>query len=110
MIWLGRLEGVENEVIEALFSSYFVHGDDVGDRETLVHIALVAGIDRKRAENFFSSNEGVEEILEEEKIARNLRISSVPTVFINGVYAFSGAQNVEVIKELFKKANMEEHS
>lgn len=110
LIWLGRLEGLEKEVIDALFSSYFIHGDDVGDLDALVQIAMEAGIDRKQAENFFSSNEGVEEILEEEKIARNLRISSVPTVFINGVYAFSGAQSVEVIKELFKKANMEEHS
>jgi predicted DsbA family dithiol-disulfide isomerase len=110
LIWLGRSEGVQNEVVEALFSSYFVHGADVGDRDTLVQIAIEAGIDRKRVDDFFSSNEGVEEVMKEEEIARNARISAVPSVYFNGVYAFSGAQSAEVITELLKRANQEEES
>lgn len=110
LIWLGRLEGVQNEIVEALFSYYFVQGHDVGDRNTLIQIALEAGINRERAESFFSSNKGVEEVIEEEKIAHNLRISSVPSVFINGEYAFSGAQSAQAIKELLKIANREEEA
>lgn len=110
LIWLGRAEGVQNEVVEGLFSSYFVHGDDVGDRDTLVQIAIEAGIDRKRVDDFFSSNEGVEEVKKEEEIARNARISAVPSVYINGGYAFSGAQSTEAITELLKRANQEEES
>ena len=33
LIWLARVEGVQDAVVEALFQAYFVDALDVGDRE-----------------------------------------------------------------------------
>jgi predicted DsbA family dithiol-disulfide isomerase len=97
LIWLAGKEGVQDAVVEALFSGYFVEGRDVGDAEVLVDIAVRAGIKRARAETFFASTEGVAEVSELALAARRGAISGVPTFVINGEPAFSGAQRSELM-------------
>lgn len=92
LIWLAGQEGVQDAVVEALFSAYFVEGRDVGDVGVLIEIGTSVGIARDRAQAFFAGQVGVEEVSEAALSARRGGISGVPTFLINGQRAFSGAQ------------------
>lgn len=104
LIWLAGNKGVQDAVVEALFSAYFVEGRDVGDVDVLVDLATGAGIERVRAQAFFASTEGVEEVSESALAARRGGISGVPTVVISGQPAFSGAQRPELMLAHLKSA------
>jgi predicted DsbA family dithiol-disulfide isomerase len=97
LIWLAGKEGAQDAVVEALFSAYFVEGRDVGDVDVLVDIAAGAGIGQARAQAFFASTEGVEEVSDLALAARRGAISGVPTFVINGRPMFSGAQRPELM-------------
>jgi predicted DsbA family dithiol-disulfide isomerase len=95
LIWLADQEGVQDAVVEALFSAYFVEGLDVGDVGVLSNIGVKSGIDSVRMQNFFSSTFGVAEVSQAVLSARHSGVSGVPTFVINGQAAFSGAQRPE---------------
>src|ERR1700731_3223506 len=58
LIWLAGQEGVQDAVVEALSSAYFVEGRDIGDVNVLSDIAAGADIASDRADIFFPSKEG----------------------------------------------------
>jgi predicted DsbA family dithiol-disulfide isomerase len=97
LIWLGGREGVQDRIVEALFSAYFVEGRDIGDVAVLTDIAAHSGIALDRAQAFFAGDEGVEEVAEAALSARSGGISGVPTFVINGRQAFSGALRSELM-------------
>src|SRR5690242_1110425 len=49
LIWLAGREGVQDEVMEAVFKAYFTQGRDIGDREVLEDCAVEGGLDRTTA-------------------------------------------------------------
>ena len=79
----------------ALLEAYFSSGLDVGNSKVLAEIAATIGLSEKDAAAFLASEEGVEEVMEEEKEARNAGVNGVPFFVINGQPAFSGAQSPE---------------
>jgi predicted DsbA family dithiol-disulfide isomerase len=97
LIWLAGQEGVQDAVVEALFSAYFVEGRDIGKVNLLCDIAAGAGIARERADTLFAGKEGVAEVSASALAARRSGISSVPTFVINGIPAFSGAQRPDLM-------------
>ena len=97
LIWLAEQEGVQDAVVEGLFSAYFVEGRDVGDKEVLADLAAAAGIDRARASVFLAGTEGADEVAEAEAASKRSGINGVPTFVINGRPAFSGAQRAELM-------------
>lgn len=99
LIWLAEQEGVQDTVVESLFSAYFVEGRDVGDLDTLIDIASAAGIERNRVEAYFASEEGMAEIAEHLLSARLGEVASVPTFIINGQVVFSGGLRPELMLE-----------
>src|SRR5271163_1772995 len=56
--WLAEKEGVQDAVVEGLFSAYFVQGRDVGDKVVLADVAAAAGIDKERALAFLAGTRG----------------------------------------------------
>ena len=69
LIWLAEQEGVQDAVVEGLFSAYFVEGRDVGDKGVLADLAA-AGIDRARASVFLAGTEGADEVAEAEAASK----------------------------------------
>lgn len=102
LIWLAGREGIQDDLVEALFQSYFTQGEDISDRSILIEIAQRTGLSAARVENFFYSGEGVEEVRQEEKKARQLEIGSVPFFVVNK-FGLSGAQLPDVFIALFEK-------
>ncbi len=97
LIWLAKQEGVQDAVVEGLFSAYFVEGRDVGDKGVLADLAATAGVDRARAKVFLAGTEGADEVAEAEAASKRSGMSGVPTFVINGRPALSGAQPAELM-------------
>ena len=90
--------------MEALFRSYFVEGENIGDLKTLAHAAVEAGLDRTGIEKFLASEKGVVEVKAEEAVGRRLGIRGVPYFVLNGRVAISGAQPPNVFVSAFQQA------
>ena len=77
--------------MERLFQGYFEEGLDLNDRQILVRQAVEGGILAADAERLLASDEGRADVLREEVHFKSLGVSGVPTFFLNGEAAFSGA-------------------
>jgi predicted DsbA family dithiol-disulfide isomerase len=104
LIWLAQREGIQDAIVEALFRSYFIEAADIGNRRTLIEIAIATGLNAERVERFLESNDGVAAVQEEEAKARRIGISGVPHFIINGEYSLSGAQAVQTMISAFDQA------
>jgi predicted DsbA family dithiol-disulfide isomerase len=104
LIWLGEKEGVQDAVVEGLFSAYFVEGCDVGDGKVLAEIGAAAGIDKARVQSFLAGAEGAGEVSEAEITSQRGGLNGVPTFIINGQPAFSGALRAELMLAHLMKA------
>ena len=104
LIWLAGCEGVQDAVVEGLFSAYFHEGRDVGAAEVLIAVGAAAGLDADRVSAMLASDEGANEVAAELDRAANLRVSGVPTVVVNGRPLFSGAIRSELIEAHLREA------
>ena len=86
LVWYAAEHGQQDEVVEALFRSYFVEGKNIGDLKTLTHVATEAGLDRTETEEFLASDKGAAEVKAEEAVGRRLGIRGVPYFVLNGAY------------------------
>lgn len=103
LIWLAEAYGVQQEVAEALFQAYFSEGSNVNDVDLLIKIGIDKGIPAERLENFFSSEEGKEEVRAMEQQAQQAGINGVPAFIINDKYLVTGAQPAKTLVEVFNQ-------
>ncbi|HET9147200.1 MAG TPA: DsbA family oxidoreductase [Acetobacteraceae bacterium] len=89
-----------DEIVAAIFQAYFQNGADIGQIETLVHIAAMNGLDPLAARRFLLSDEAVELVHADNLHAHRLGINGVPCFLINGTHAIAGAQEPEVLERL----------
>lgn len=104
LIWLAGKEGVQDAVVEGLFSAYFVEGRELGDEKVLAEVAAAAGINKTRVESFLAGSEGAEEVSEAEIASQRIGLNGVPTFVLNGQPAFSGALHAELMFAHLMKA------
>ena len=107
LVWYAAEHGQQDEVVEALFRSYFVEGKNIGDVKTLAHAAAEAGLDRTEIEQFLASEKGVVEVKAEEAMGRRLGIRGVPYFVFNGRISLSGAQPPDIIVSAIQQAEKE---
>ncbi|TXK31151.1 DsbA family oxidoreductase [Pontibacter qinzhouensis] len=103
LIWLAGACGVQQQVAEALFYSYFTEGNNMNDTTLLTSIGIESGIPAERLEGFFEGEEGTEAVLEMEKWAKDSGITGVPAFIINNKYLVSGAQPPEAFHQVFSQ-------
>ena len=94
-------------VIEALFHRYFVEGGAIGDIDSLIELAVDAGLDAQSVTDCMTGDENLEEVRREDSAARRLGIQGVPCFIINNQYALSGAQEPEAFFPIFEMASQE---
>ena len=83
-----------NELAEAMFRGYFTDGV-FPDRDNLVKAAAAAGMDADAARQVLTDDAAILAVQNELATWRSYT-SSVPMFIVNGVPAFSGAQEKEV--------------
>lgn len=106
LIRLAAVRGKQDAAVELLFRSYFINGEDIGNREVLAAIAheLELNEDMQR---WFESGAETEVVREEDRSARQLGISGVPFFIFEQRYAVSGAQPVDVFVRALHTARNE---
>lgn len=104
LIGYAATQGDQDPIVERLFNAYFIEGQDIGEIDVLVQAAADAGLDPEAVRDHLTADRGLAEAYGEDKQAREAGIQGVPTFIVNGRYALSGAQEPEVLFQLFDLA------
>ncbi|WP_106916692.1 DsbA family oxidoreductase [Chryseobacterium aurantiacum] len=107
LLHLAKKNNKSNEMEEALFIAHFIDGQNVGDTEVLVSLAEKLGIDKDEARQAVTSDQLDYEVNQDILEARNKGVSGVPFFVLNGKYAVSGAQPVEVFENALQQTYKE---
>jgi len=104
LIWLAEREGRQDEIVEALFDSYFTKGREIGNLDSLAEIASDCGLNREEVKQFLSSDRAVQEVRAEEATGHRLGIRGVPYFVLNGSSSISGAQSPDIFVSALRQA------
>src|SRR5262245_56972649 len=98
IIWLAGENGVQDQVVEALFKAYFTDGRDLSDPATLGAVAAQGGLAAEDVGELLAGDRGATEVRQWEQKGQRLGITGVPFFVINGKVALSGAQPPELFR------------
>jgi predicted DsbA family dithiol-disulfide isomerase len=101
---LATEKGLGDKAEEALFKAYFTQGKNIADHDTLTELGVTIGLDADNVKQVLATDayaDGVKRDIEE---AQYLGIRGVPFFVMDGKYAVSGAQPVEVFLQTLEKA------
>lgn len=104
--WAG-VEGVQDAVVERLFSLYFLEGGDIGNHETLVAAASEAGMDGAVVEALLAGDADRESVKDEIATAQQIGVTGVPCFIVDNRYAVLGAQDPTVIADAIRQSYQE---
>jgi len=104
LIWFAEQQGCQDEVVEALFHSYFTKGREIGNLDSLAEIAADCGLNRVEVERFLSSDRAIQEVHAEEATGYRLGIRGVPYFVLNGSMSISGAQPPDIFVSTLQQA------
>lgn len=96
-------EGLQTKLKEALFEAYFVNGENISDKQTLLKIAGEVGMDVEKSEDVLGQKKYASEVKDDINLAQKHEIQGVPFFIINNKYALSGAQPVTAFVQTFDK-------
>jgi protein disulfide-isomerase len=94
----------ETNVVKGLFGAYFTDGRLLSDHEVLLEVAEASGIDAALAKAVVGSEDYAAEVREDEREAHEREVSGVPYFLINGKWAVPGAQDVETLVLVLRRA------
>lgn len=104
LIQLAIQKGLANEVEEALFIAHFSEAKNIDDQETLIEIAVSAGLDRQEAADALTSEELAYAVKQDEMQAQQIGVRGVPFFVFDSKHGVSGAQPTETFLEVLEKA------
>jgi predicted DsbA family dithiol-disulfide isomerase len=99
---------------ERLFRAYFTEGEPIGDRDTLVRLAVDADLGAvsltgEDVRAVLDSDAYADAVRSEEREAQGFGISAVPFFVIDRTYGVSGAQPADALLEVLETAWDESH-
>lgn len=104
LIHLGGERGVQDAVKERMMAATFSEGRPTGRRETLVEVAVEAGLDADEVRAVLDGDRFADEVRADEVTARELGISAVPFFVVDRRYGIPGAQHPDVILDVLRQA------
>lgn len=107
LLHLARQRGRQTELKERLQSAHFVEGRHVGQDDELVELAAEAGLDRVEVERALAERIFAPEVEADLAEARQLGITGVPFFVLDGRFAVSGAQPIEVFARALERTLQE---
>jgi predicted DsbA family dithiol-disulfide isomerase len=96
--------GLQHELAEVLFRYYFVEGQDVGAKPTLLSAAQAVGLDAAGSEAALQDPELAAQVKAELAEAADAGISGVPCFMLAGTFALPGVQTPEVMEKFIERA------
>lgn len=104
LIWFAGQQGCQDDVVEALFYSYFTEGREIGNLDSLTEVAADCGLNREEVRVFLASDRAVQEVRTEEATGHRLGIRGVPYFLLNGSLSISGAQPPDIFVSALQQA------
>jgi predicted DsbA family dithiol-disulfide isomerase len=99
-----RDAALQSNVKEALMRAFFLEHRDLTDRETLLDVVALAGLDRGVGQHALDDPELREHVAQDEARARAIGIQGVPFFIFDGRLAVSGAQGTAALVEAMRQA------
>jgi predicted DsbA family dithiol-disulfide isomerase len=101
--WAHEL-GKQDALKERMMRAYQTEGQVISDPDVLVRLATEIGLDETEARAVVTSDRYAANVRADEKLAQELGITGVPFFVLAGKLGVSGAQPVEVMKQVLAKA------
>ncbi|TFB14593.1 DsbA family oxidoreductase [Filobacillus milosensis] len=98
------------EMMERLMRAYFTEGKDIGDHDVLGDLAEELGFKRDEVMEVLGSCKHKRDVVADQQDAVQIGVQGVPFFVFNEKYAVSGAQPIEVFKDVLNKVHEEEKS
>ena len=95
---------LEEPLVKRLFAAYFSEGKLLSDHDVLRDVARAAGMEADVVDKVLGSDALVDEVRADEAAARELGITGVPHFVINGAWAVPGAQDVDTLVAVLRRA------
>ena len=99
VLHLGRAQGFQHALLDAIYHAYFAEAQPVFDPDTLATVAATAGLDPADVQQTLAGDDFADEVRGDERQARELQISGVPFFMFGGQLGVSGAQPVATFTE-----------
>lgn len=94
----------EPELIRLLFVAYFTEGRLLSDHDVLLDVAGAAGLDAGFAAAVLATGCFADDVRADELEAREREIFGVPHFLVNGAWAIPGAQDVDTMVMILRRA------
>jgi len=95
----ARDKGCYHPLHSALFKAYFTHGQDIGDMAVLLELAQKNGLDAGKLEAALDEGRYSIQVTQGSDEARRLKVTTVPTFFIEDLPPIPGAVSETVFRE-----------
>lgn len=102
---LATENGLQDQMQEALFQTYFTDGKDIAQPEVLKAIGIKVGLKEDQINKMLGSDEYTTEVRQDQEEAQEMGISGVPLFLFNRRFAVSGAQPAEVFVKALEQAS-----
>ena len=93
---------IGHEVLKVIYDAYFSKGIDIGNADILIKLGKSKNINEKEIIDVFSSDKEINDINQNDTIARSIGINGVPFFEINNKTYISGAQSITNLIEAIK--------
>lgn len=94
----------EGALVRGLFAAHFSEGRALSDHDVLRDVARVAGLDERVTDQVLGSDAFGREVRADEAAAREQEVTGVPYFLINGAWPVPGAQDVETMGIILRRA------
>src|SRR5258705_7201073 len=92
----GRFDDYHDEI----FRAFFERGEDIGDVDVLIALALKLGLDSNLLREALTSQEFEASVIADEREAARLGVSGVPAFVANRKVALRGVQPVQNLRKV----------
>jgi predicted DsbA family dithiol-disulfide isomerase len=94
----------EHALVQGLFRAYFAEGRLLSDLDVLKDVAGAAGLDETLTDKVLGGDLYAREVRLDEAAAQELGVTGVPYFLINGAWPIPGAQDVETLTIVLRRA------
>ena len=95
---------IADQLLEAMYSAYFEQGRGVFSTDDLVALAAVVGLDADAAREMLAGTAYLDQVVQDQVLARTFGANGVPFFVIDRAYGVSGAQPLEVFLDAIDQA------
>ena len=109
LLHLARAHGRQEALKDRLFAAAFTEGRPIGDRETLVALAVEADLPEPDARRVLESDEHAADVRADEADALEVDVDGVPFFLVDRRFMIPGAQSPETMVTILERAWRKTH-